>query len=199
MKVIIFDGLDNTGKSTQIKLLSDYMTYLGKKVCVKHFSMPPADMSNADKAEYQNNAYKEYAKELMTYNKENVYDYVFIDRCWYSEYVYGQLYRERDELDLLMNMYCIEESLIVDLGINNIFLFMFSANKADFLVKNEDGYSISKGNINKIKKEMKIFNNIISLSKLYHIYNVCIDNGKGSFHDKECIAENIKTLLRGNN
>jgi len=197
MKVIIFEGLDNTGKSTQIQLLTDYYKSTGCTVCVKHFSMPPKELSNKEKVEYQNNEYINYVKELIRYNNEKLYDYVFIDRCWYSEYVYSQIYRDRNELELLFNIFMFEESLMNYLGKHNVKLFMFRPINPEFSVMYEDGHSISEGDIDKISAERKLFDRIYKQSEIHDKQVITVNDffKPELFRSKDNIFDEIKTTV----
>ncbi|WQJ53692.1 MAG: thymidylate kinase [Wendovervirus sonii] len=197
MNVIIFEGLDNTGKTTQINMAKEYFEKKGKRVMVTHFNMPPENMSNEQKAAYQNNEYINYVKKLIQYKKDNIYDIVLIDRCWYSEYVYGQMYRGRDSFELLMYIKQLEDYLLRNLNPDNVTLLMFTVHSLEFAVSHEDGKSISEGKLDLIKKEKELFDDIFSMSDIEYKNTIYVDSliNKGHFKYIDEIFDDIKYAL----
>ena len=120
MKVIIVEGMDNTGKSTMIDRLIKYLARkdgidADKQIYVKHLVKPDGenDIERATNIDITN---FNLATFLINAHKENKYKYIILDRAWYSEYVYGQLYRNRQEHEIRKRVQVIEEYL------NNYFL-----------------------------------------------------------------------------
>ena len=179
MKLIIIEGTDNTGKDTLIsKILEKYPTsiiiHCGKPLTKKY--------SNKE----QDELFKIYAMNIVNKKYDNSH-VIILNRSHIGEYVYGVLYRNRDAKDV--------ENMIND--INNILYnrkdlkikYIQLLSNSEFLLKNnEDGKSLSNGNIEKINNETKkfkeIFDNInINNSDKKLIY---INNGN-SFRSREDI------------
>ena len=176
MKVIIVEGMDNTGQSTMIDRLIKYLTRkdgidADKQIYVKHLVKPDGenDIERATNIDITN---FNLATFLINAHKENKYKYIILDRAWYSEYVYGQLYRNRQEHEIRKRVQNIEEYL------NNYFfkhidtvsfhLLIFLATDPNFYIKHEDGQSLSIGNEQRdlIIKEMSLFTNIAYMANV---------------------------------
>ena len=151
MKLIIIEGTDNTGKDTLIsKILEKYPTatiiHCGKPLTKKYSS------------EEQDELFKVYARNIVERKYDNTH-IIIMNRSHIGEYVYGVLYRNRDIEDV--------EKMLID--VNNILYsrkdltiryIQLLSNSENLLRNNEDGKSLSNGNIEKINKEAKQFKEI---------------------------------------
>lgn len=189
MKLVIVEGLDNTGKTTVIQELVDYYKSLNLRVihCEKPVPDTPENMAKA-----QNSAYINLADEIVGYKGQ--YDIVIVDRCWYSEFVYGQIYRERKYTDVLDNIYTVEQTLIINIGVLDICLILLNVDDPVFSVKHEDGLSISKANIDKIVLEKQKFEEVFDKSMLINKLNLIVNNGL-NFKSKDTIFSKIIKLI----
>lgn len=204
MKVIIVEGMDNTGKSTMIDRLVEYLARIDgidadKKIYVKHLVKPDGenDIERATNIDITN---FNLATFLINAHKENKYKYIILDRAWYSEYVYGQLYRNRQEHEIRKRIQTIEEYL------NNYFfkhidtvsfhLLIFLATDPNFYIKHEDGQSLSIGNEQRdlIIKEMSLFTNIAYMAKVENKGIILVNNGS-EFLAKDTIFRKIKNII----
>lgn len=204
MKVIIVEGMDNTGKSTMINRLIEYLARIDgidadKKIYVKHLVKPDGenDIERATNIDITN---FNLATFLINAHKENKYKYIILDRAWYSEYVYGQLYRNRQEHEIRKRIQTIEEYL------NNYFfkhidtvsfhLLIFLATDPNFYIKHEDGQSLSIGNEQRdlIIKEMSLFTNIAYMAKVENKGIILVNNGS-EFLAKDTIFRKIKNII----
>lgn len=93
MPVIILEGPEAAGKSTLAKRMSSMYNYP-----IHHFSYPKSD---AEKA----NMFQMY--QDFCYSTQDV----IVDRCWYSEMVYGVTVRDKSHITL-EQMYELEKMLI---------------------------------------------------------------------------------------
>ena len=92
MKLIIIEGTDNTGKDTIIsKLLEIYPTstviHCGKPITKKYSSQE------------QDELFKLYANNIVNKLYDNTH-IIIMNRSHIGEYVYGTMYRKRDEIDV---------------------------------------------------------------------------------------------------
>lgn len=204
MKVIIVEGMDNTGKSTMIDRLVKYLARKDgidteKQIYVKHLVKPDGenDIERATNIDITN---FNLATFLINAHKENKYKYIILDRAWYSEYVYGQLYRNRQEHEIRKRVQNIEEYL------NNYFfkhidtvsfhLLIFLATDPNFYIKHEDGQSLSIGNEQRdlIIKEMSLFTNIAYMANVENKGIILVNNGS-EFLTEDTIFKKIKNII----
>lgn len=204
MKVIIVEGMDNTGKSTMIDRLVKYLAKKDgidaeKQIYIKHLVKPDGenDIERATNIDITN---FNLATFLINAHKENKYKYIILDRAWYSEYVYGQLYRNRQEHEIRKRVQNIEEYL------NNYFfkhidtvsfhLLIFLATDPNFYIKHEDGQSLSIGNEQRdlIIKEMSLFTNIAYMANVENKGIILVNNGS-EFLTEDTIFKKIKNII----
>ena len=204
MKVIIVEGMDNTGKSTMIDRLVKYLAKKDgidaeKQIYIKHLVKPDGenDIERATNIDITN---FNLATFLINAHKENKYKYIILDRAWYSEYVYGQLYRNRQEHEIRKRVQNIEEYL------NNYFfkhidtvsfhLLIFLATDPNFYIKHEDGQSLSIGNEQRdlIIKEMSLFTNIAYIANVENKGIILVNNGS-EFLTEDTIFKKIKNII----
>ena len=204
MKVIIVEGMDNTGKSTMIDRLVKYIAKKDgidaeKQIYIKHLVKPDGenDIERATNIDITN---FNLATFLINAHKENKYKYIILDRAWYSEYVYGQLYRNRQEHEIRKRVQNIEEYL------NNYFfkhidtvsfhLLIFLATDPNFYIKHEDGQSLSIGNEQRdlIIKEMSLFTNIAYIANVENKGIILVNNGS-EFLTEDTIFKKIKNII----
>lgn len=191
-KLIIFEGLDNTGKST----IREYAIQCGlfnSEMMLYHCGKP--DISSKDWeqiAKAQDNYFYEFVGQVISDICLGNND-ICLDRAWFGEYVYGQLYRHRtpesiksmiDQCDKLANKM---------LGINKVFLFTFVADP-EFCLRNEDGDSLSENDVNKIAKEKELFEEITKYSLIKHKKIIKVNDGD-NFRSKEDILNEIKETI----
>lgn len=168
MKLLIFEGLDNIGKSTLITWVNSALQTQrgidGNRINIIHFTQPQG-VTNAEMIKNIDNYNNTICNDIVTWQNDNIYDYVILDRSWYSEYVYGQIYRNRLKRDILHKIKLIELTLMWHMEIEDIYYIYVNTADLDFVIDNEDGESLSnsknKANMLKtIKKEQKLFNEI---------------------------------------
>ena len=155
MKLIIIEGTDNTGKDTLIsKILEKYPT-----ATIIHCGKPVTKIYSSEE---QDQLFNIYAKNIVNKKYDNGH-VIIMNRSHIGEYVYGVLYRNRDIEDVKKMIIDINKILYSrkDLTIRYIQLL---SNSEHLLKCNEDGKSLSNGNIEKINKEAhqfkEIFDNI---------------------------------------
>lgn len=123
---IVFEGIDFSGKSSQIKLLSRYLQERGKSVCclrepggdevseqIRNILLEPHNVI-CDEAEallYSASRAQFVKYKLMPALQE--YDYVLLDRYWYSSIAY-QGYGRKIDLDFLYRLVVYSTKLAPD-------------------------------------------------------------------------------------
>lgn len=204
MKVIIVEGMDNTGKSTMIDRLIKYLARkdgidADKQIYVKHLVKPDGenDIERATNIDITN---FNLATFLINAYKENKYKYIILDRAWYSEYVYGQLYRNRQEHEIRKRVQVIEEYLnnyfLKHTDTVSFYLLVLLATDPNFYIKHEDGQSLSIGNEQRdlIIKEMSLFTNIAYMANVENKGIILVNNGS-EFLTEDTIFKKIKNII----
>lgn len=161
MKVIIIEGPDNTGKSFLINhLLSKYKHSL----CI-HCGKP--EIKDPIKAALSQKEYfTNVVDNIVHYNhdyigkKEFIHTVIF-DRSWLGEYVYGCKYRGNGEEFVLEMINELNKKLLN--GVESVYYIYLTVDNINFLVRNDDGKSISKANKEAIQDEINRFDEMYNV------------------------------------
>lgn len=198
MKLYIFEGMDNTGKSTLIHELEQKCINEGLQYITIHSSAPSGG-TNEEKCRKINQYNLDLCHQILQYKKEGVYDVIFLDRAWYSEYVYGPLYRKHDELDILANISSIEDTLkyYFQKEDDDIYLILLSTDDLSVCQDHEDGKSLSNNQIILLEKERDKFFEVFKASELEHKLNLQV-NVKNDFADKEVLTNYLWSTFNPN-
>ena len=190
MKTIIIEGMDNTGKNTIIqKLMEKYSV-----VKIIH-SGKPKSKTNEEAQIEQQQTFNNYANEVL--NESKMTEAFIFNRAWYGEYVYGCLYRNADE-DLVKTMISnCEKNLIHNVNPKDIYFIMLLSSSSDFLMRNDDGLSISNAKKELIEEETKRFKEIFDFSIIPNKHIVYVNDGN-QFRSKEDIYNEITKILNKN-
>lgn len=161
--VVLFDGLDNTGKTTQIQKLVSYFANkdMISTVC-KYSKFDKLDKKKEEK--FSKRFYKDYFEKIVNWPDKVIPDPAYIaednihyihdnnlilDRGHISEAVYASMYKSYSG-DYIWDLEkCLENKY-------NIYLIVLidSVEKA---IEREDGLSLSNGNADKISIEISKF------------------------------------------
>ena len=182
-KLIIIEGTDNVGKDTVINQLLD--KYKDAKVyhCEK-----PKSKNYKEAAKEQYNSFLSLAKE----NSTSKYTTIIHNRSWYGEYVYGVKYRNNDENEVKKSILEFENILLDN--IDDVCLIMLLSNNSDFLVKNDDGLSISNAKKELIEDETKRFEEIFKFSTIPNKCIVYVNDGE-NWKTKEEIINKVYGIV----
>ena len=177
-KLIIVDGMDNTGKSTLIARLTKVLESLGNTTITIHSQKPPKDIAPEDTSAYQHKYYLDLINMLATLKSECKYDYIILDRGWISEYVYGPLYRNRGKQEIVEDNIVLDKKVLSLFNIpSDVYLIMLLGS-TKFLLSREDGKSLSDNDESLIELERTEFEKGFDYSlidkKIY--YEVDSDN-----------------------
>lgn len=157
MYLIIIEGTDNIGKDTlQNELLDKFET-----VSLIHCNSPKCKCFQSYE---QDNLFLNYANNIIN----GAYDYtncIIMNRSHYGEYVYGQLYRNRNAPDIISMIDTVDNILLSreDLKIKYIQLLSSSLTLRK---KYDDKKSLSLMNEQKMEMENNYFLDIFNHSKL---------------------------------
>lgn len=192
-KLIIIDGMDNTGKTTLInRLTSVLQDQLDMKIHTIHLEKPPSEIPEEQIPEYSHKYYTtNLVNTLNTFYNSQQYDYIILDRGWISEYVYGPMYRHRDPKDI------VEDNIVMDykvsniFGRNNIYLYVLIGTST-FLAKHDDNLSLSKANEKLLIEESNLFQHAFFMSLLNNKKLINVDD---CFNYKEYLYEIFNDIV----
>lgn len=161
--VVLFDGIDNTGKTTQIQKLVSYLANKNmiSTVC-KYSKFDKLDKKKEEK--FYKRFYKDYFDKVSSWPDKIVPDPAYIaednihyiqdnnlilDRGHISEAVYAPMYRSYSG-DYIWDLEkCLENK-------HNTYLIVL-VNSVEKAVEREDGLSLSNGDADKISIEISKF------------------------------------------
>lgn len=191
MKVIIIEGTDNVGKDTVINRLTHEFDKFNIYHCEK-----PKSKTYIEQAQEQELSFIDLlGKTLYEYTITNDYyssdSYCLIhNRSWYGEYVYGCMYRNNLPIFVKRMINSIEKILTKVVNEEDLCFITLLSDNADFLVRNDDGLSISNANKDKIIQETHRFEDIYKESIIKNKHIVYVNNGD-KFRDKDDIYNEI--------
>lgn len=189
MKIIIIEGPDNTGKSTIIhELLEQY-----NNVKIKHCTKPKCTIPELAKKEQTENFEELVSDDIFEYFNCNT-DLIIHNRSFYGEYVYGCMYREIEDTYAKYLVYSLENVYTKHIGLDDVYLITLLPQNPEFLVKNEDGKSISDGKLEKITEECNRFKEIHEYSTLKNKMLLYIENN-GKFINKNELNKQINDFI----
>ena len=183
-KLIIIDGMDNTGKTTLInRITSVLQDQLDMNVNIIHLEKPPKEIKKEDIPHYSHMYYTDIlVKQLNTLYNSDMYDYIILDRGWISEYVYGPLYRNRTYQEITEDNIVMDYKISKIFGKENIFLYVLIGDP-QFLLEHEDNLSLSNSNKELINKEYDLFLQAFYMSLLKNKELINVNNGKTEYKE----------------
>ena len=197
MKVVIIEGLDNTGKTTLIQgLMQEY-----GDVYYMHATKPqikdPIECALAQTKSFQGMV---ESIRNMKDKLSNPPSLVILDRSWVGEYVYGCLYRGNGDSyvkKMIHECYRELDSIGSALFPFNYTTILLEATP-EFCAKNDDGQSISWGDVEKIEKERQRFEEIMLSEHVMGKKKIINVECQGEFISKEIILKSAITAIEWN-
>ena len=181
-KLIIIEGNDNSGKDTLIHGLENH---LNNKDCKVYHSIAPKSKNPKDAAIEQWNFFIKMIDDILI-DKESV---IILNRAWQGEYVYGCLYRGRNENDVIKDIEYLDKLTQEYMDVYYVQLI------ADPIVlkNNEDGLSISQGKLDKIENEKQLFIEMFNHSKINKVLVEVTENG--NYRSKDSIFKQVINFI----
>ena len=175
----IFEGIDNVGKTTQIKLL---LGELAKKALVHviHYQAIPG-MDPADAKMYSSKLYMDMFSLII--DRIPNYRYYILDRSHIGEFVYGHIYRKYDP----SYIFAIEDRFGMLPMWNQTFLITL-LDQPEAVISRDDGKSFST-EIKKKQEEIDRFVEATDRSSIPH--KLTIFNNERSIVDIHMIIKNF--------
>ena len=172
--IIILEGLDRLGKSTQAELLSKEF-----KIPVIHYTSPEDKLPQTQFKNFVNNYYEIYKNRLSQIH----------DRSIYGEYVYGPMYRKSNP-----NFIFTIENQFKELINKSYFILIEDSIKN--ILKRDDGKSFTINYFKKLKEKW-LFRLVFFLSKCKYKKIISIKNKSIEQVNLEIITF-LKSFLRKN-
>ena len=193
MKVVIIEGMDNTGKTTVIHgLMEKY-----DRVLYMH-ATKPKEADPIKCAIEQKKYFHQMVESIKNVEQSRFYvDLIILDRSWVGEYVYGCLYRGNGD-DYVKDMIseCYDNLSHISRGWYNLdFSTILYTASPEFCAKNDDGNSISEGRIEAIKKEGERFEEIIKSDVVIGKKGIINVENDGKFLSKEEILQMTLNII----
>lgn len=179
---IIFDGMDNCGKGTQIDKLKPYL--YNNPLHILHYTNFPGIKNKNDCLNYSYKVFEQSISFLNTNTKTNI----IYDRSYLDEYIYGQLYRNYTK-DEAIKQISVEKLLNID---NNLYLIMLVDTDINNLIKREDNKSQSGAKEELLKREYQLFKEVFNLSNIKQ--KIFIDIKNKSINDVHNIIKQFLNL-----
>jgi thymidylate kinase len=199
MKIIIIEGTDNVGKDTIINRLEKEFI----NCAIVHCEKPPV-ASSKEMALYQQGEFIRLMGntlyQYIAYNKMGVGDtFAMIhNRSWYGEYVYGCMYRDNDPKFVKHMIASLETALINSIKPSDLCFITLLSNNMEFLVRNEDGLSLSSGKKDLIEQETNRFIEIHNQSLIKNKHIVYVNDGN-KFRSHEDIYNEVLSYVNNCN
>lgn len=186
MKIIIIEGTDNIGKDSLIsRIIEEFPT-----TTLIHCSVPYAK-NNIIAAKEQDLLFQSYVDAINNGLYSNTHC-VILNRSWIGEYVYGVMYRKRDDNDITTKINKWENELMTH---NDVYYIQLLSSSSDLLQRNEDNKSLSNGDVNKIVEETTRFENIFEHSIINNKKLIYV-NEDNKFKSKESIHNSVLRFIK---
>ena len=193
MKVVIIEGMDNTGKTTVIHGLMEKYNNVLYMHATKPKEIDPIKCAIEQKKYFHHMVESIKNVEQSRFNV----DLIILDRSWLGEYVYGCLYRGNGD-DYVKDMIseCYDHLSRIGAGWYNLdFSTILYTASPEFCAKNDDGNSISEGRVEAIKKEGERFEEIIKSNIVIGKKGIINVENDGKFLSKEDILEMTLNII----
>ena len=187
MKVIIIEGPDNTGKNTLIYSIINN----NNNVKLIHCGTPK---SKEDPYTEQKELFKKLANIAISEYRTGQTDVIVFNRFYQGEYVYGQIYRNGNPIEIKMFIHNLEDILKANIFEEDLYYVQLLSSSPKLLIKNDDGKSLSEADENKILIETHLFEDIFEASKIWKKTRIYINVGD-NFRDRKDILDEFNNFI----
>lgn len=181
-KLIFVEGMDNTGKDTQIKNICNHFPTDNFHTLHYH----AIKSRTAEESRKMHEALYEEAFELANVLPNHN---IIFNRSHYGEYVYGKLYRDYDNPGYVFSM---EREPQYSKLFEEAVLIVFVTTDYQALASREDGDSLSQGDLEFISREHHRFTSVYELSAINPMRKILINTAGCS---KEQVWNAIQPFL----
>lgn len=188
MKIIIIEGPDNCGKNTIIHNIIDN----NDSVKVIHCHKP--DTAAVDPLAEMTKVFFHHADCVINdYMTQNT-DVVVFNRYYFGEWVYGQLYRHENPVEIMNLIQSLEQYLLTYIDHEDIYYIQLLSSSAELLSMNDDGDSLSNAEVHNIEKEISLFKEVCTISnlkkKMFYI------NERNSYRTRQDIINEVNSFIQ---
>lgn len=188
MKIVIIEGTDNIGKDTIIsKLLEDYNV-----ATVIHCSSPKSK-DPIQAAKEQDRLFNTQILNVIT-NKYNS-DVVIFNRSFIGEYVYGVLYRNRNNIETLVMINKLEDLLNTYIDSKDLIYIQLLSSSTKLMQRNDDNKSLSEGDVEYMEQEISLFKEVFHNSNIENKHLIFVNHGD-EFRDLNEIINEVKGYIQ---
>ena len=199
MVLIIFEGVDNLGKSTIISKLTE-MYKADNDIMYMHFKNPPKGTQNP--LAYQELTFQEgLSKCSYLSNAEHVLhntnkNIVFFDRSHFGEYVYGPIYRNENPDDIIKtikkvhNHHAMFDVVVIHLEASPEFVVSHDDNKSFTSDYDEDK------RLETVKREIAAFEECFERTKPANYIKINVEGQNNNYRNIDDIIEEIVSKIK---
>lgn len=148
-KIIIVEGMDSTGKDTQIKRI---LAYFNTEIFHTLHYHAIAGRTKEDARKLSEHTYIQMLDIITSFVNVNF----VLNRSHYGEYVYGKLYRDYDDPEYIFDLERQSSSYARKLKADAVLIVFINEDYKE-LLRREDGDSLSKGKIDMMRQERNRF------------------------------------------
>ena len=197
MKIIIIEGPDNTGKNTLINDILEHNEVVKVIHCGK--PNPLGNVLLNQYVSFRNLAEIAINDFVNTTLDNKVEDIIIFNRYHIGEYVYGQIYRNENPIQILEVIKMIEDKILANIPQDNIYYIQLLSTSSELLQMNDDGKSFSDAKLELIEKEQQLFKEAYEKSqfKNKHIIYVNKENSN-EFRDRQDIINEFNEFTKSN-
>lgn len=157
-KLIIIEGMDCTGKDTQIKAICNHFSR--ENFHTLHYHA----IKTRDPEEARRLAEQTY-REMFFIVDQAPYTNFILNRSHYGEYVYGEMYRGYTDPEYVFDM---DRESHISRQLEDAALIVLLNNDFETLLAREDGDSLSQGDRTKLVQEFERFYDVYLSSGVRH-------------------------------
>ena len=165
-------------------------------------SRGPQNLDGEDPFIHQTNVFREKATKLLMLSSSEINlktcpnNIVILDRAWYGEYVYGQIYRNADPIKVLDMINTCNLMLSA-----TVFVVIQLTASPEFIVSHDDGLSFTSDlqreeRLTKVTREIELFDECFEkMQGGKHIIKVNVEGNNLNYRNIEDIYNEIISKL----
>lgn len=165
-QLIVIEGPDNTGKSALVSQLAKTFM-LNNDVLLMHSTKPTKSSSPEAMLLFQSLSFLKQAQKIIALCDEKFSsgdNIIIMDRAWYGEYVYGQIYRNENPDEIVKMINDVDD-----------YLYSFNIKRATILTTASPEFVLKKDDRNSFFSSIEASKKIEAITKEISMFNECFD------------------------